>query len=144
MNILDIFTSPGAAVKLQINDILQMNEHSSPYGLLLSETEARELIEARNQSILNQGRVELSIDSLKKIISIFSSSPYINSSDYASLLNELVDIFYSTKNATRDGISDDELISIMKELFDGPSGGSLELLKHRDLPLWSGKLIINL
>ncbi|MEN6327168.1 MAG: DUF6323 family protein, partial [Syntrophomonas sp.] len=84
------------------------------------------------------------IDSLKKIISIFSSSPYINSSDYASLLNELVDIFYSTKNATSDGISDDELINIMKELFDGPSGGSLELLKHRDLPLWSGKLIVQL
>lgn len=137
MKILDIFISPGAAVKLQINDILQMNEQTRHYGLLLSETEARELIESRNRAILEQGRVELGIDSLKKIITVFSSSAYINLSDYAPLLNELVEIFYFMKSETHDRISDDELINIMKELFDGPSRGSVELLKHRDLPLWS-------
>ncbi|MEQ8174536.1 MAG: DUF6323 family protein [Syntrophomonadaceae bacterium] len=137
MRILDIFKSPEMTVKLQLNDILQMNDQTRPYGLLLSETQARELIETRNQAILEQGRVELSTDSLQKIIKVFSSSAYISSSDYAPLLNELVEIFYFMKNETHDRISDDELINIMKELFDGPSRGSAELLKHRDLPLWS-------
>lgn len=140
MNLLNKLLSPGAAVRLHLNDILQTNDYSSRYGLILSEAEALELIEARNQAILDHGRVELSIDSVKKIIKIFCSSGNINSLDYAPLLNELVEVFYFMKNETKDRISDDELINIMKELFDGPSGGSIELLKHRDLPLWLRKL----
>ena len=41
---------------------------------------------------------------------------------------ELTELFYEFKNATRDALSDDELLRAMAALFDGPAQGSVERL----------------
>lgn len=139
--LLDIYRSMGGIIKpLTISEILKTNKESRKYGLALSPAEAYELIEARNRSIQNHGRVELGIEAVKKIITAFCNSPFISPEDYALTLNELIEIFYYMKNQTDDKIGDDELISIMQEFFNTSCHGSLELLKNRELALFAQDL----
>ncbi len=134
MNFLDIYRSAGLTFSQPtVNEILATNEDSKKYGLLLSPVEAYELIEARNQSIRNLGRVETGIGVVQKIIQSFCSSPYINADDYVWTLIELVETFYYVKNETDDMIGDDELIGIMEEYFNSTCQGSVDLLRYREL-----------
>jgi len=136
MGFLDIHSSMANISKhLSIDELLKTNEDSGKYGLLLSSQDALELIEARNLTIQNYGRVELGIDVVKSIISEFCSSPYINPQDYTMTLYELVDIFYYMKNETADRIGDSELIGLMKIYFNNSCRGSTDLLKNRELAL---------
>ncbi|MEN6463331.1 MAG: DUF6323 family protein [Syntrophomonas sp.] len=138
MNFVDIYKSmEGTLEKLTIGEVLKTNEESKKYGLVLTAEEANVIIETRNLAIKNYGRVELGIEVVKKIIAAFCTSPYINSQDYASTLNELIEIFYYMKNETEDRIGDDELIGIMKEYFNNSCSGSAELLRNRELPLFA-------
>ena len=135
MGFLDIQSLTSISPYNSIDELLKTNEESAKYGLLLSSQDALELIEARNLTIQNYGRVELGIDVVKNIISEFCSSPYINAQDYTSTLNELVDIFYYMKNETADRIGDSELIGLMKIYFNNSCRGSTDLLKNRELAL---------
>jgi len=136
MNKLDLYRSMGAVVKqLNLGDVLALNEESQKYGLCFTAAEAEDLIESRNRSINNNGRVELGIEALKKIIAVFCRSPYINRADYAETISELVDIFYSMKNETEDKIGDDQLIEMMYKLYNGSCQGSLDLLRNRELAI---------
>lgn len=122
---------------LQSNALEQLaltNVKSQRFYLRLSEADARQIVEARDLSLKNSGRVELSFDVVNHLITVFCSSPYINQDDYAVTICELVDIFYYMKNETADEIGDIELIEIMKDFFDHRCYGSLELLVYRELP----------
>jgi len=121
--------------RLSIDELLKTNEESAKYGLLLSPADVGELVEGRNLTIHNYGRVELGIDVVKNIISEFCSSPFINAQDYVGTLNELIDIFYYMKNETEDRIGDSDLIGLMKVYFNNSCRGSTELLKNRELAL---------
>lgn len=131
---LDIF-KPGnyALERLNREEILSTNDRTRQFGLELSPLEALELLQTRHRALKSQGRVELGIDVIKKIIAAFCSSPFIHPHEYAKTIGELLDIFYYMKNETRDRVSDDDLITTMRELFDNQSQGSLELLRDRDL-----------
>lgn len=138
MNKLDLYRSMGGVVRqLNLSDVLAFNEKSRKYGLVFTAAEAEELIEARNRSIHNHGRVELGIEPVKKIIAVFCSSPYINRNDYAETISELVDIFYAMKNETEDQIGDDELIEMMHQHYNGSCQGSLDLLRNRELAIFA-------
>jgi len=135
---LDLYRSMGNVIKqLNLGDVLACNEESKKYGLTLSVADAQAVIEARNQSISHNGRVELGIEAVKKMIAVFCQSPYINQDDYAETINELVDIFYSMKNETEDRIGDDELISIMYKCYNGSCKGSLDLLRNREMAIFA-------
>lgn len=110
------------------------NVKSQRFYLRLSEADARQIVEARDLSLKNSGRVELSFDVVSHLITVFCSSPYINQDAYAVTVCELVDIFYHMKNETADEIGDTELIELMKDYFDNRCYGSLELLIGRELP----------
>jgi hypothetical protein len=116
-----------------INEIMQLNNKSRKYGLILSAEDAREIIEARNRVLRSYGRVELDSGVTKKLILSFCDSPFINQEDYAIIINDLQEIYYYLKNETEDLIGDDELLQIMKELFNTSCGGSRELLAGREL-----------
>jgi hypothetical protein len=122
------------------NEILKTNQQSQQYGLELTPIQAMELLQVRHRVLKSLGRVELGVDVIKKIIAAFCSSPYIHAFEYAGILGELVETFYYMKNETRDLISDDDLISVMRELFDNQSRGSLELLRYRDLEEYARQL----
>ncbi len=140
MILLDVYQWGGAMKLVEVSELLESNAASQKYGLVLKETEAVELVEARDRAIQSHGRVELGIGVVKKIIVAFCSSPYINADDYVSTLNELIELFYYMKNETEDQIADDELITIMQEFFNHSCRGSLDLLKNRELTLLAAKL----
>lgn len=127
-----IFSSLNTSMQEQaVVQILELNEKTKGYGLVLSSEEVRQIILARNQVLHNYGRVELSIEVTKELIENFAASPYVHKDDYATLLNELHETFYYLKNETEDKIGDIRMIEMMRELFDEHCGGSLDLLKSK-------------
>lgn len=141
INWLDIFKPRNNTLQsLARQEILHTNLQSQQYGLQLTPLQAMELLQTRNRVLKSQGRVDTGIEVIKKIAASFCSSPYIHAHEWASTLNELVEIFYYMKNETEDRLGDDELITLMRELFDNRSRGVLELLRDRDLELYAQEL----
>lgn len=114
-----------------VADLLESNQMTKRYGLILTPWEIKEMMAVRNEALRAYGRVELGIEPTKRMMETFCASPYINAENYASVLNELHDIFYDLKNETEDRVGDDQLIGWMKGCFDNECGGSLELLKSK-------------
>jgi hypothetical protein len=112
-------------------EILELNEKTKEFGLILTPDEIKNMMVARNKVLRDYGRVELSIEVTKELIEVFCTSPYIHDDNYVSTLNELHEIFYYLRNETEDKIGDFKLVQIMKEIFDGECGGSVELLKSK-------------
>ena len=114
-------------------EILHSNRHSLPFGLQLTKQQALELAETRSRALHACGRVEFGAGMIGKLAEAFCSSPYLSRETYAETLNELVELFYLYKSETGERVTDDGLIRYMRAAFDGPCGGSLELLGGRAL-----------
>lgn len=130
----DLIPLTGSLLQKQaVLDILECNETTEQYALMLTEQQAVELVETRSFSLKNTGRIEFGGGVIDKIINEFCDSQYISQRNYAETLHELIEIFYYFKNETLDMMSDNDLIKYMKKCYDGKCQGSLELLKYREL-----------
>ncbi|MBW7572812.1 DUF6323 family protein [Caproiciproducens faecalis] len=125
---LDLFSDPTAAAQ-----ILSLNQKTEPLGLTLSPADVTALIQSRAEALSASGRIEIGSATIGKLAEAFSGSAYITQQNYTVTLQELLDLFYAFKNETLDLISDNELISFMKDAFENRCGGSLELLSNREL-----------
>ncbi|MDP4146435.1 MAG: DUF6323 family protein [Bacillota bacterium] len=114
-------------------EIQQINEETIEYGLRLSDRDIKAILQARKEALSITGRVEFGGGIITKIISSFCDSPYILQDNYVEIIEDLLETFYYYKNETLDEISDDELISFMKEYFDNKCQGDLELLRDKYL-----------
>ncbi|OJU15033.1 MAG: hypothetical protein BGN88_03145 [Clostridiales bacterium 43-6] len=117
----------------EVTALTSLNEDTIDYRLTLTHTQIREIIQHKNETLKNLGRVEIGSSVVNKIITAFCDSSYINQREYAQILNELTETFFLYKNETMDRISDDDLIEIMKEGYEGICGGSIELLQGKVL-----------
>lgn len=124
-----------AANKLAVAEIIKCNEITARYGLVLSPAEAQELAETRTKALGGTGRIEFAGSIINKLIMKFCDSPYLSKYNYAETLNDLIETFYYFKNETLDELSDDEMISFMKNFFDQNCRGSMELLQNRELEI---------
>jgi hypothetical protein len=113
--------------------IMSYNAITSRYGLLLTETEAAQLAETHADALQNNGRVDFTGGTIRKLILAFCNSPFLLKSNYAENLSDLIDTFYYFKNETQDEIGDSDLIHIMKQYFDNNCQGSMDLLQGREL-----------
>lgn len=120
-------------VEQSITELMQCNEETLPYQLQLTKEEAVLLVETRNEALKITDRIEIGGGMIKKLIHIFKDSPYISQYNYAETISELIDTFYYYKNETLEEISDDDLIDLMKELFDGRCHGAMELLQGKEM-----------
>ena len=116
-----------------LEELRGCNEWTAPFGLSLSDAQMKMLAENRFRALQNTGRVEFGEGILKKLIYAFCDSPFLTQETYEETISELQEIFYYFKNETEDKISDDELISFMKERFDNRCEGSVDLLQSREL-----------
>lgn len=116
-------------------ELLELNDDTIQKGLILSEIDAKELIDTRNKALSDNSRIEIGIGVLPKIIKKFSESTFIHQSNYSETLNELVDIFYFIKTEVRDKISDNDLIDLMWDYFENRCFGSIELMAGRELEI---------
>jgi len=114
-------------------ELRECNEITLRYGLALTEQQIKSLVERRFAALKDTGRVEFGPGILKLLITTFCNSPYLTRDNYEETLIELQDSFYYFKNEARDLISDEELITFMKEHFDGICQGSLEHLSGTTL-----------
>lgn len=119
--------------KLTVSEIIKCNEFTARFGLALSQSEAHKLVETRTEALSRNGRIEFGAGIIDKLIKEFCDSPFLYQGNYAETLNDLIETFYYFKNESLDGISDDELISLMKKYFDQKCLGSVELLQNREL-----------
>ena len=127
------FITEGLLKQQSINEILKCNEETAEYQLTLSKEEAVQLMDTRKDALAATQRIEIGGGIINKMIYKFKDSPYISQYNYVHTISELIDIFYYFKNETLDEVSDDELIELMKELFDQKCHGSIELLQGREL-----------
>ncbi len=116
-----------------IREITACNQDLQAYGSGLSLTvqDAEMLYDSRTHALRNYGRIEFGGGITAKLVRAFATSPNVTKADFAATLCDLTEIFYAYKNETDYKISDDELISAMRQAFDGSCHGSVELLSTR-------------
>lgn len=114
----------------EITVLMSCNEKTEQFGLTLTHEEANELVSSRNESLIMYQRVEFSSGILDKLIYNFCDSMYINQDNYADILMKLQDIFYMFKNEAEDKLTDDELMTFMKEQFEGVCAGDIDYLAN--------------
>lgn len=123
--------------KEELAGILRYNEKTQHWGLSLSPEEGQKLMICRDESLKNYRRVEFREGILEKLIDEFYDSQYIDSQNYLQTLIELQDIFYHYKNESLDYLTDDELITFMKEQFETVCYGDLDYLAGTCLEIFT-------
>ncbi len=113
----------------QLEKVLETNQASSSFGLVLSQADAELLLEERKMTLSQQKRVEFGGGIVPKIIYEFCDSDFINQNNYVSTIVRLQEIFYLFKNEMQDEITDDELLHLMKEQFELLCFGDLDYLE---------------
>ncbi|WP_022763654.1 DUF6323 family protein [Butyrivibrio sp. XPD2006] len=124
----------------QVNRILETNETSKENGLTLTKEEATALVAARGDILKAERRVEFGDSISPKLIRAFADSSFINQEDYAQTLARLQEIFFLYKNESMDMVSDEELLTIMKNAYENESGGDLEYLEGTALEDFARKV----
>lgn len=120
--------------------VFECNDKTKRFGLCLSEDNVKELIECKNNTLKLQRRIEFGESILPKLIYAFCDSQYIQQDTYLETLSELQDLFYTFKNEVQDKLTDDELISLMKEEFENICYGSVEYLAETVLERFATKI----
>ena len=125
--------SDGLLIEQAAIELIQCNEETRAYQLQLTKEEAILLIETKNEALKSTDRIEIGQGIVKKLLHVFKDSPYISQYNYVETIGELIDTFYYYKNETLEEISDDDLLDLMKELFDGRCHGVVELLQGKEM-----------
>lgn len=125
------------AGQMQTAALMDTNQYTKTYGLVLTQEEAKWLVSERAQALQEQKRVELTQSVLPKLIYEFCDSSYITQDAYAETIARLQEIFFQYKNEMLDEITDAELLHFMKEQFEGICGGDLEYLEGTCLNLFA-------
>ncbi len=115
--------------KEELRLLSSMNQKTERFGLALGEEEINELVEYRNQSLKTHNRIEFGDGILEKLIYMFCDSQHINQKNYLLTLEKLQDIFYKFRNDTLDLMTDDEILTFMKEQYETLCAGDLEYLE---------------
>lgn len=117
----------------KVTDILKCNDVSSRYGIKLNESDAKELIAIRQETIKDVGLIEFRSSIVEEVILAFCDSQFITKYDYLEVLSQLVEIFYYYRLEVNELMSDEDIIKYMKLAFEGPCQGSLDYLSDHQL-----------
>lgn len=98
------------------------------HGLSLTEADIMELVSARQNALIDSGRIEFNGGILPKLIDAFCDSPYVDDETWVETLMELQEAFYYYKGDAEERFTDDELIERMVAVFNGRAQGSAEYL----------------
>ncbi|GHU43012.1 hypothetical protein FACS1894111_07870 [Clostridia bacterium] len=112
----------------ECRSLMLYNEKTASFGLSLTAEEAHELVAYRDDSLKEHRRVEFGKGILDALVFAFCDSPYIGQADYLETLKGLTDLFYLFKNESEDKLTDDELMTFMREQFDEVCCGDLDYL----------------
>ena len=117
----------------RVNELLVFNKVLKKHGLVLTPSDAEEIIAARTRVLENQGRIELDINVSKTLINRIAMSSYVNQDNYVETINEMYEIFHYIKNASSDLVSDEEVIDAIMVYYDQVCGGSTEYVMGKGI-----------
>lgn len=120
-----------ALLRQSTDEILRCNEISVRYGLALTQEQALELLESRDTSLRRTGRVEFGAGVVDQLIVEFCDSPYLIQEEYADTLQQLLECFYYLKGESMEAACDEELLHLMRVVYD-VEGGALDALHTCD------------
>lgn len=126
--------SAGLMLQRQAEALMKTNEVTAEYGLLLSEDDVRAILQTRAESLRDSARVEFGEGISARLVLAFADSPYLTQQNYADTVGALLILFDTFKNELRDAYNDRELLTFMREAFDGECAGSLEILETEVFP----------
>lgn len=121
----------------QLAKVLESSRYGERFGLTLMEEEAKQLIQERERCLKEQHRVEFGETILPKLIQAFCDSDYVSGENYAGVLARLQEIFYLFKNESLDLLTDDELVTFMREQYEETCFGDLDYLEGTCLELFA-------
>lgn len=121
----------------QLQKVLETNQCTEKYGLVLSKEDAQLLVTERTNTLKEQKRVEFGSSILPAIIYEFCDSAYIDQRNYVATLTRLQEIFFLYKNEMLDEITDEELLHFMKEHFETVCFGDLNYLESTCLDIFA-------
>lgn len=121
----------------EMERLVSCNEVTGAFGLSLSQEDAKELMKCHQESLRSYGRVEFGESLLPQLVRQFCDSPYLSQEGYLETMEELQDIFYQFKGEMMEEVSDDELMTFMKEQFDGVCFGDTDYLASTCLERFS-------
>lgn len=108
---------------IDYHDLLEVNHD----GFLISESDAKYLINCQKKILEDTDRVIINYDILKNIILTFKDNSYDDITDISS---KMLTIFFEMKNNTRDLIDDDMLIKILFDIYEHYVYGCVELMDN--------------
>ncbi len=126
--------SAGLTVQRQADALKRTNDVTKEYGLTLSDDDIRQLLVTRNESLQDTARIEFGDGIAAKLVLAFADSPYLTQENYANTIAALLVLFDTFKNELRDAYNDRELLTFMRNAFDGECAGSLEILETEVFP----------
>lgn len=97
-------------------------------GLRLTESDLQALAERHLEALRSAGRVEFGGSILPALMHAFADSPYLEQQTCGQTLAELQELFYALKSESGERMTDGELLTAMRDCFDGPAGGAAEYL----------------
>lgn len=121
----------------QLKRILETNQYTEQFGLVLNGQDTQLLIEERMNTLKQEQRVEFGQSILPSIIYTFCDSAYIHQDNYVDTLIRIQEIFFMYKNEMEDELTDDELLNFMKEQFETVCYGDLDYLEGTCLEIFA-------
>ena len=121
----------------QLEKVMQTNQYTKQYGLSLSEQDGELLVQERKNNLKAQKRIEFGEGILPKLIFRFCDSPYLFQETYVETIIRLQEIFYLFKNECMDNLTDDELLTFMRQQYESVCYGDLDYLENTCLERFS-------
>ena len=78
--------------EIERNELLETNIESGDYGLALSESDVKDIINSRDNTLKGYGRIELDIKVTKQLIENIYTSQYTNVDNYLEAINDMQEI----------------------------------------------------
>jgi len=117
------------------NDIAALNAVIAEKGLYLPQNDVREIVRVRMRALVENCRFEIGIASIEKIVNSIYTSPFVNRSNFTETLCTFIRLFYYIKTASYDSISDEDVIRVLKDMYENVCYGSLKEMKGKEVDI---------
>lgn len=130
INISQMQMSDPTALK---DALIELNSETSEYGLVLTVKQVNKLADCVQKALRESDRVEIGAGIMPILAAEFCTSVFVTRENYASVLEELIYVFFQVKTAVCDRISDRDLVRLLKDYYENKAFGSVEIMRERDI-----------
>lgn len=97
-------------------------------GLTLTAEQARTVALAHGDALRRTGRIEWGPSAAEGLLNAFAGSPWLTRENQGQQLADLLALFYDCRAELPDSLPDGWLLERMRQAYDGPCQGCMELM----------------